>query len=329
MSYPSVFLVWPVAAVLTLVGCPADEGPVPDDLVESGEDIPVADTPTPDGSLDVATADDDSAGVDADDAAGVVSDVPEPEDIAESGLDIPFIKPPDAFADDDLGEADDIGEPDDAPDPPEITLPDPDFGPEDAGPPPDVGIPPEPENNVQCLGASADTGQGTKFAEFSYSPPAGGIYNFNCTLCPGGYPDVQGTYKRYLGDNLFSDPNVPEVISFTDNDFIRAFKFTVDGQEEEALAYGFFFCPEPSDLVGQEAPDFWNMVMIYTAVDPPGVFGLTPGVADLCFFGENLEVGPSDIGLACSRPWDGNPSMQSQFCLIGATIGDQTCPDTF
>ena len=37
---------------------------------------------------------------------------------------------------------------------------------------------------------------------------------------------------------------------------------------------------------------------------------------------------PSDIGLACSRPWGGNHTTQSQFCLFGATIGDQPCPDT-
>lgn len=189
-----------------------------------------------------------------------------------------------------------------------------------------------------CEGASAPTGTGCPFSSLSVKPNtpkrSGVTFNFDCTLCPGGIPGIEGTYRLYEDDNL-TQPNPSEyreTITFSGNHFVDVLEAMdpATNKTVKVTAKGYYFCPDPSAFQGKmKSVTYFNTVWVYTDVDPIGGFGIEPGATDPTFFGTGLSN--NDIYLDANLYWDPNGSGQSsaQYCKVGSTLFKQECTNPF
>jgi len=196
-------------------------------------------------------------------------------------------------------------------------------------------------NTVCATAAEPGDTVGWPFTGLQYTPQTeksgSDQYAFTCTKCPNGYDGVGGKYRRFIDDNAsLPDPkDSAETWEFIGNAFINIIDEVDSGTGKRArvTARGYYFCPEPDEFFDQiEGKEWWNVVLVYTEVDPPGAFGIDPGVADPCFFGFSTEGGfGNDLGVACNLFWDPKGTWQTTdtYCRIGATVNGRSCEDPF
>ena len=179
------------------------------------------------------------------------------------------------------------------------------------------------------------TGNNPTFYPFtgrSYDAPDNNSYSFSCTRCPTGYDFVAGKYRRYIDEN----PELPkaddesELWEFKGNAFINRIEAvdSADGQRKTVVAKGYYFCPDAGTLPFK-TPDFWNVMLVYTEVDPPGAFGIEVGATDPCFLGFSIESGGDDILVGCNFLWDPKESaaQQDTYCRVGSMVQGRLCTD--
>ena len=162
-------------------------------------------------------------------------------------------------------------------------------------------------------------------------------YSFDCTKCPNGYKDIVGRYRRYIDDNAtLPDPKDEwELWEFEGNAFTNTINAVDskeaggDGLRHEVTVRGYYFCPDPVDLGDMEAIQYWNVIIVYTEVSDPGVFGIEAGAVDLCFLGFSTDTKGEDIGLGCNLFWDPKGTWQQTdtYCRVGSTVAGRVCEE--
>ncbi len=192
--------------------------------------------------------------------------------------------------------------------------------------------------------ATKPTGKGVAFDGLTYTPDTekskGITYDFKCTMCPGGKPNIDGKYKYFTSDDKGKphldqpDPaTVKETLEFNGNAFVNIIEGDDHGTPSKVRAEGFYFCHEPGAMSQMKFGDYFDVIMVYTKVEasPAGAFGITQGAVDPCLLAMDATHGPAGVFLECNFLWEPNGGQQGQneYCRIGGTMYNQQCPDPF
>jgi len=343
-------------AALVLTACPSDPEPESDaaaDIVadaevdaiagdaqpDDGGAVPDSDASAPDGDAsvpdgDASTPDGDASAPDGDatapdgDASAPDGDAAAPDGDASA---------PDGDASNPDGDAsapnDTTSAPDDSSTAPDDTAA-PDEGPDvSTGPcqPPAVTVSPDDQ---PCAGSPSPPGNVTNFGGLSLAATNELCFGFTCTQCSGGFANVAGAYKLYLGQDL-SQPDATfqyETITFDGN----AFTWEVWGDDGVtglalATATGYFFCADPAELqaggYSSSQANFFNTIMVFETISATGPQFVEAGETRPCSISYDVSGDPNDLIVNCKTQWDAGGSTQKPFCKIGATVDGDVCPD--